>query len=253
MPESNDFQSKTLTATEYFRLPVGLVRDPIYLGELRRDVSTVGVYVAVALTGSNKWKKLLTDVDLPAVTVYTSNNGITKVGNNFELGGALTKNTSITGSFSLGIDITSLNVTNSGTCTFTGNVTNQIELNNIGLKLRNTSASNANFTITVGMVVISLPTITANRTITFPVPTTNGKILEIYNTNNSAFTWNIAGASVITPNGTSLTSLINQEYYKFTWIGSSWVRTNNYSLPLSASAPLTLTGSVLSITQSTPS
>lgn len=250
MPESNDFQSKTLTATEYFRLPVGLVRDPIYLGELRRDVSTVGVYLAVALTGSNKWKKLLTDVDLPAVTVYTSDNGITKVGNNFELGGALTKNTSITGSFSLGIDIASLNITNSGTCTFTGNATNQIELNNIGLKLSNTSASNANFTITVGMIVISLPTITANRTITFPVPTTNGKILEIYNTNNSAFTWNIAGASVITPNGTSLTSLLNQEYYKFTWIGSSWVRTNNYSLPLSASAPLTLTGSVLSITQS---
>jgi hypothetical protein len=92
-------------------------------------------------------------------------------------------------------------------------------------------ASDADYTATNGATSISLPVITANRTLT--VPNANaantGAFMSIMNNNTAAFTWNVAtggGAGQLRDmNATDITTLLNKTIYFFTNNGSYWILT----------------------------
>jgi hypothetical protein len=69
-----------------------------------------------------------------------------------------------------------------------------------------------------------LPTITANRTLTFPSPTNYvGRKIIIWNKNSSGFTWNVSG-TVIDAADNSISSLTNDTIYEFISDGTSWIK-----------------------------
>lgn len=93
--------------------------------------------------------------------------------------------------------------------------------------LGSASASDANYTIS-DETTVKLPTITANRVLTFPnVATYAGRMLTVSNYNTASFTWTYSGA-VNDPTGTGLGGaiLVNGATYRFYSDGSSWIIAN---------------------------
>jgi hypothetical protein len=76
------------------------------------------------------------------------------------------------------------------------------------------TATNANHTIRHANQIITLPVITANRTIT-PPPSAiyKGQTVIVRNGNTAAFTWSFPAATVYLPNGTAITMLTNNVTY----------------------------------------
>lgn len=75
------------------------------------------------------------------------------------------------------------------------------------LKLKYILATDANLDLsTIYGINIQLPTITANRTITLPSPTSNVQTFTLFNTNSTAFTWTFA-STILDLSGNTVTSI----------------------------------------------
>lgn len=131
-------------------------------------------------------------------------------------------------------------------------------------------ATDANFTMNYN-TIYDLPTVTANRTISFAFPNgapslQTGKQVRFWNKNTStSFSWAIGGAyaaNVLDVGGTPLTTLANNAFYTIISDGTNWVtqsiqynyvpanKSDNYTKAHIDSLAATISGKV-SITNST--
>lgn len=69
-----------------------------------------------------------------------------------------------------------------------------------------------------------LPTISANRNVTFPAQSA-GKTITVWNKNSAGFAWDIVG-TVIDAADNAITALVNDTMYTFISDGTSWVKKN---------------------------
>lgn len=101
--------------------------------------------------------------------------------------------------------------------------------------------ADANLTFINTGAVYKLPTITANRTIDISNPSSfTGQKVTFWNQNTSGFTWTFIGATIITPNGVSATTILSNSLITIESDGSQWVIINS-----------TITGSVGTVTSGT--
>lgn len=91
-----------------------------------------------------------------------------------------------------------------------------------GLKHLRITATDADATIAATTGFEILPTISANRNVTFPAQSA-GKRIVVWNKNSAGFTWNITGTVVDAADG-AITSLVNDTMYEFISDGTSWVK-----------------------------
>lgn len=91
--------------------------------------------------------------------------------------------------------------------------------------LTSSLAADADFTITADMAGVNLPTITANRNLTFPTAV-SGKKLYIHNRNSAAFSWNIVGTTVKDAADATITSITNDTFVTFVSDGVNWYKVN---------------------------
>ncbi len=95
---------------------------------------------------------------------------------------------------------------------------NRINLSTPVLTLYTATASDANTSMAVTHQI--LPTITANRTLTFPSQVA-GQIIKVTNNNSAAFTWLVSG-SVVDAEDVAITALDNDRVYEFKSDGTNW-------------------------------
>lgn len=81
----------------------------------------------------------------------------------------------------------------------------------------NDNAYSTSNTIQKDAPLTTLKVIGSNQTITFPYYGNNGYMIVLQNQNNSAFSWLTAGAPVVKPDGTSITSIPNQSISWYMW------------------------------------
>ena len=139
------FQTKQqLNSSKFFQstgTTMNLSGNTIIFGKLAYNT-------AVAITGNTQITTKIY-VDNKFSTGSTANNGLTKNGSNFRLGGSLTGTTSITGA-----QILNLGTTGSRLSQFNANATNAITINS--------SASNVNIGATSGFVNITSSNVSSN-------------------------------------------------------------------------------------------
>lgn len=175
----------------------------------------------------------------------TASNGLTLTGSDVKLGGALTGGTDITGqtgvqdlrlgtptdrlnSLSVNADADinigtvapgniniggadNINISTDNSITLTPGFTTKID-GSISYKIQ--QATDANFSATTASCIITLPTITANRTLSLPATAREGMMYIIINTNSSGNTWDFGGGSTLKDNtGASVTTFQNQKVY----------------------------------------
>jgi hypothetical protein len=84
------------------------------------------------------------------------------------------------------------------------------------------TATDANYTVTADDEKVTLPTITANRTITLPSAATfKGRTLTIRNVNSTGFSWQFSTA-VKDGADASVTTLVNDTVYRIYSDGTTW-------------------------------
>lgn len=90
------------------------------------------------------------------------------------------------------------------------------------LKLKYLASGNTNLNLTsVFGIGIELTTITANRTITLPSPTSNTQVYDLFNTNTAAFTWTFA-STVKDLAGNTITEVLPGSHVRIYANGTSW-------------------------------
>ena len=159
-------------------------------------------------------------------------NGLTAAGgDSLYLGGTLNQNTTIDGGSSnfsmnlgngLGNYLTGLNVNAINGVNF--NVTTGYVGLLGGLKAQQTSAADANLTLSsVYSPYVTLPTITANRTITLPTPSgsTANEVYEFNNFNSAGFTWSFSG-TITDLSGNTFTTIPNGSKVKIIGTSTNW-------------------------------
>lgn len=101
------------------------------------------------------------------------------------------------------------------------------------------TATNANYSLETGNAILTLPTITNNRTLTLPdASASSGAQLIIYNSNtDNTKTWTFA-STVIDAAGTTVTAIPNLNLTTLISNGTSWV---DYTTRVTATAPITAT------------
>lgn len=142
---------------------------------------------------------------------FTANNGLTKTANNIALGGALTGNTTISGTNLLTIDA-------------------RTKLNNVSFRKSNTG--DADYSITANDFYIELDNTTAQRTITFPSPAGDnvGRVLWIADRDESVNDWLISGNvnEIDDPSSARVAFTNSLQSYQLVSDGTNWVIHNIY-------------------------
>lgn len=102
-----------------------------------------------------------------------------------------------------------------------GNTSSQVSWK-LGTILNEVNATDANYTLNVSDISVELPTITADRNITFTTTAADsGKIFVLNNTNNTSFKWNLSGWSITTAGGYSIAALENTTVYTIMYCGTN--------------------------------
>lgn len=214
----------SLNSTAGFSNPMTTLGDIIYGGasgvptRLAGNTTTTKMFITQTGTGSVSAAPVYYDLFGGAQTwsasqlfnggiaVNTSNVSFTNTGNV----GSITAGTLTTGHTYTLPDIT-------GTFAMTSDIT-----------YATTTATDANITISAARTFVTLPVITASRTLSIPSASTfSGKPIIIDNTNTSGtFTWSFTGAIVKDAAGNTLTTLTNGVVYQLLSNGTNFIKIN---------------------------
>lgn len=216
----------TATAgTASFKITAGTVLTTTEAGAIEND----GTHLYYTATnGGTRFQ-----IDQQSGSGLTSaNNGLTVVSSVAKLGGSLTANTSIDGSasnFSLnlgngGNPFSGVNIIANNGVNLTANTGSVGLFGNLILKSLSSSNANLDLTTIYG-VGVELVTISANRTVTLPSPTTNTQYYDLFNTNTAAFTWTFA-STVKDLLGNTITTIPSGSHMHLYSNGTVWYALN---------------------------
>jgi hypothetical protein len=165
--------------------------------------------------------------DISGVPTYS--NGLTNASGVIKLGGsALSAATSIGGgNFNLDIGT---NADKLGTLQLAANET---DVNSAVRYISNQTATDANSTVSANIYRITLPTITAGRTLGISNGV-DGREIIIANTNSSGFAWTTTPSGLIIDGaGNTVSTIPNGVVWKLTYNGTAWVINDGLVSPTS--------------------
>lgn len=156
----------------------------------------------------------------------TANNGLTETGDNIQLGGNLIQNTALNGSFNLEFGLIAPLTNFAAASSATASVSAATVLSLLGQpKFSTATATDGNYTWTTATTdpgIVTLPTITANRTLTLP-SNSDGIVLVIQNNNNTTFFWSYTGGTVKDLSGNTITNIANLAVTRLRADGTNWI------------------------------